>query len=307
MTVVTRFAPSPTGFLHIGGARTALFNWLFARHHGGAFRLRIEDTDRKRSTEAAKAAILEGLGWLGLDWDGEVVYQSMRAARHAEAAQTLLDRDCAYRCYCTPEELAEMRERAKAEGRPVPYDGRWRDRDPGDAPPGVAPVIRIKMPREGETVIEDAVQGEVRVPNEQLDDMGGAARRRHPHLHALGGGGRPRHGRDPCHSRRRSPDERLPPVSHPPRPRYPGAGLRPYPAHPRGGRRQALQAPRRARRRRLPRHGLPARGHPQPSSAPRLEPRRRRGHLDRRGNRLVRPRPCGPLAPPASTLPGSTA
>ena len=171
MTVVTRFAPSPTGFLHIGGARTALFNWLFARHHGGAFRLRIEDTDRKRSTEAAKAAILEGLGWLGLDWDGEVVYQSMRAARHAEAAQTLLDRDCAYRCYCTPEELAEMRERAKAEGRPVPYDGRWRDRDPGDAPPGVAPVIRIKMPREGETVIEDAVQGEVRVPNEQLDDM----------------------------------------------------------------------------------------------------------------------------------------
>jgi glutamyl-tRNA synthetase len=170
MTVVTRFAPSPTGFLHIGGARTALFNWLFARHHGGAFRLRIEDTDRKRSTEAAKAAILEGLGWLGFAWDGEVVYQSMRAARHAEVAQTLLDHDCAYRCYCTPEELAEMRELAKTEGRPVPYDGRWRDRDPGDAPPGVAPVIRIKMPRGGETVIEDAVQGEVRVPNEQLDD-----------------------------------------------------------------------------------------------------------------------------------------
>ena len=171
MTVVTRFAPSPTGFLHIGGARTALFNWLFARHHGGAFRLRIEDTDRKRSTEEAKAAILDGLGWLGLEWDGEVVYQSKRAARHAEVAHALLDRDCAYRCYCTTEELAEMRARAKAEGRPVPYDGRWRDRDPADAPPGTDPVIRIKMPREGETVIEDAVQGTVRVPNEQLDDM----------------------------------------------------------------------------------------------------------------------------------------
>jgi len=171
MTVVTRFAPSPTGFLHIGGARTALFNWLYARHHGGRYRLRIEDTDRERSTPEAIEAILDGLTWLELDWDDEVVYQSANRARHAAVAQALLDQDLAYRCYCTPAELAEMRERAKAEGKPVRYDGRWRDRDPADAPPGVEPAIRLKAPQDGETVIADAVQGDVRISNAQLDDM----------------------------------------------------------------------------------------------------------------------------------------
>ena len=171
MTVVTRFAPSPTGFLHIGGARTALFNWLFARHHGGRFRLRIEDTDRERSTDEAVAAILDGLRWLELDWDGEVVHQFEAAGRHAEIARGLLDAGTAYHCYCSKQELTEMRERARAEGRPVRYDGRWRDRDPADAPAGVEPVVRFKAPSEGETVVDDGVQGPVRVANEQLDDM----------------------------------------------------------------------------------------------------------------------------------------
>ena len=171
MTVVTRFAPSPTGFLHIGGARTALFNWLFARHHGGRFLLRIEDSDRRRSTDEAVAAIFDGLSWLGLDWDDEPVSQFSRLPRHVEAAHRLLDEGKAYRCYATREELAEMRERAKAEGCGMLYDGRWRDRDPHDAPPGVDPVVRFKAPREGETVVEDAVQGTVRVANGQLDDM----------------------------------------------------------------------------------------------------------------------------------------
>ncbi len=171
MTVVTRFAPSPTGFLHIGGARTALFNWLFARHHGGTFVLRIEDTDRKRSTEDAIAAILDGLQWLGLDWDGEAIHQFAGAARHAEMARALLADGKAYPCYCTKEELAAMRAQARAEGRAMLYDGRWRDRDPSDAPRGVDPVIRFKAPRDGETVIDDAIQGEVRVANSQLDDM----------------------------------------------------------------------------------------------------------------------------------------
>ncbi len=171
MSTVTRFAPSPTGFLHIGGARTALFNFLYARHTGGAFRLRIEDTDRKRSTEEAKAAIIDGLAWLGIEWDGDIVSQSARAERHAEAARGLLAEGKAYHCYCTPEELTEMRERARAEGRTRLYDGRWRDRDPGEAPAGVPPVVRLKMPLDGETTIEDLVQGEVRVGHEQLDDM----------------------------------------------------------------------------------------------------------------------------------------
>ena len=171
MTVVTRFAPSPTGFLHIGGARTALFNWLFARRHGGRFLLRIEDTDRRRSTEEAVAAIYDGLSWLGIDWDDEPVSQFSRLPHHVEVARRLLDEGKAYRCYATPEELAEMRERAKTEGRAMLYDGRWRDRDPGEAPPGVDPVIRFKAPRQGETVIHDAVQGTVRVANGQLDDM----------------------------------------------------------------------------------------------------------------------------------------
>ncbi|WP_420394053.1 glutamate--tRNA ligase [Acuticoccus sp.] len=169
--VVTRFAPSPTGFLHIGGARTALFNLLFARHHGGTMRLRIEDTDRARSTDEAIAAILDGLAWLGVEGDGEPVYQSARAERHAEAARQLLDAGAAYRCYTSAEELVAMRERAAAEGRPPRYDGTWRDRDPAEAPEGVAPVIRLKAPLEGETVIPDLVQGEVRFANKDLDDL----------------------------------------------------------------------------------------------------------------------------------------
>ena len=171
MTVVVRFAPSPTGFLHIGGARTALFNWLFARHHGGGFRLRIEDTDRVRSTPEAVAAIIDGLRWLGLEWDGEVVRQSARAARHAAVARHLLAAGRAYRCYCTPAELAAMRERARAEKRSVRYDGTWRDRDPAEAPPGVVPVIRLKAPQQGKTTLRDRVQGEVTVANAELDDL----------------------------------------------------------------------------------------------------------------------------------------
>ncbi|MDH5747847.1 MAG: glutamate--tRNA ligase [Rhodospirillales bacterium] len=171
MSVVTRFAPSPTGFLHIGGARTALFNWLFARHHGGKFLLRIEDTDRARSTEEAVAAILNGLRWLELDWDGDEVSQFSCIDQHVKAANRLLEEGGAYRCYCSQEELAEMREAAKKEKRPLRYDGRWRDRDPTEAPAGISPVIRFKAPQTGETVINDLVQGEVTVANTQLDDM----------------------------------------------------------------------------------------------------------------------------------------
>jgi len=171
MTVVTRFAPSPTGFLHIGGARTALFNWLYAKHHGGIFRLRIEDTDRQRSTKEAIEAIIDGLKWLGLNWDDETVFQFARASRHAEVALEMLKQGKAYYCYCTPAELEQMREAAKAAGKPMRYDGRWRDRDPKDAPAGVKPVVRLKAPTSGETVVQDKVQGEVRVGNEQLDDM----------------------------------------------------------------------------------------------------------------------------------------
>ena len=171
MKPVVRFAPSPTGYLHIGGARTALFNWLFARHHGGTFLLRIEDTDRARSTEDAIAKILDGLKWLGLDWDGPEVYQFARMSRHAEVAHKLLAEGRAYHCYASPEELTAMREKAKAEGKPMKYDGRWRDRDPKDAPPGIKPVVRLKAPTSGETVVTDLVQGEIKVANEQLDDM----------------------------------------------------------------------------------------------------------------------------------------
>ena len=171
MTVVTRFAPSPTGFLHIGGARTALFNRLYARRHGGRFLLRIEDTDRARSTEAAKQAILDGLSWLGLEWDGEPVYQSGRLERHAAVALAMLDAGRAYRCYCSPEELAAMREAARKRGSGRLYDGTWRDRDPAEAPEGVAPVVRLRAPLDGETVIDDAVQSRVTVRNDQLDDM----------------------------------------------------------------------------------------------------------------------------------------
>ncbi len=171
MSVVVRFAPSPTGYLHIGGARTALFNWLFARHHGGRYLLRIEDTDRQRSTEGAIAAIFDGLGWLGLMPDEAPIFQFARAARHAELAHRLLAEGKAYRCYATPEELEAMRAEQRAQGLPTRYDGRWRDRDAAEAPAGVPPVVRLKAPQVGESVIQDLVQGEVRVENGQLDDM----------------------------------------------------------------------------------------------------------------------------------------
>ncbi len=167
--VVTRFAPSPTGFLHIGGARTALFNYLFARHHGGEFHLRIEDTDRARSTEPAIAAILDGLTWLDFEWDGAIVYQFARAARHAEVAHQLLAAGHAYRCYASPEDLEEMRAAQRAAKQPMRYDGRWRDRTdwPNDAPF----VIRLRAPQTGSVTINDLVQGPVTVANAELDDM----------------------------------------------------------------------------------------------------------------------------------------
>lgn len=171
MSVVVRFAPSPTGYLHIGGARTALFNWLFARHAGGRYLLRIEDTDRQRSTEAAIAAIFEGLGWLGLTSPEPPVFQFARAQHHAELVQRLLAEGKAYRCYATPEELDAMRAEQKAQGLPMRYDGRWRDRPESEAPAGVPPVVRLKAPQTGETVLEDLVQGQIRVENGQLDDM----------------------------------------------------------------------------------------------------------------------------------------
>jgi len=171
MKVVTRFAPSPTGFLHIGGARTALFNWLFALHHKGTFRLRIEDTDRQRSSDEAIKAILDGMGWLGLSWDDEVVYQFARAERHAEVARQLLAAGKAYFCYTTPEELEEMREKQRAANLPIRYDGRWRDASASDRRPNVPPVVRIKAPQTGETIIRDKVQGDVRFGNDVLDDF----------------------------------------------------------------------------------------------------------------------------------------
>ena len=168
--VITRFAPSPTGFLHIGGARTALFNWLYARRNGGSMLLRIEDTDRERSTTAAIDAILDGLRWLGLDWDGDVVYQAQRAERHKQVAQQMLDSGRAYRCYATPAELEEMREAARREKRPPRYDGRWRDRDASEAPPDIKPVLRLRAPLDGQTVLDDEVQGRVTWANKDLDD-----------------------------------------------------------------------------------------------------------------------------------------
>jgi glutamyl-tRNA synthetase len=171
MTVITRFAPAPTGYLHIGSARTALFNWLFSRHHGGKFLLRIEDTDRERSTQQAIDAIINSMKWLELNWDDDIVYQFSRSARHAEFAQKLLEAGKAYYCYCSQEELTEMREKASKAGQQPRYDGRWRDRDPKDAPPGIKPVIRLKAPQTGQTTIEDHVRGIVTVNNEQLDDF----------------------------------------------------------------------------------------------------------------------------------------
>jgi glutamyl-tRNA synthetase len=170
-TIVTRFAPSPTGFLHIGSARTALFNWLYARGRGGRMLLRIEDTDRQRSTEAAIDAIFDGLSWLGIQWDGEAIFQYSRAARHREIAEELLASGKAYRCYASQQERDEMRAVARGEGRARLYDGRWRDRDPSEAPPGILPTIRLKAPLTDETVVEDQVQGRVVWQNENLDDF----------------------------------------------------------------------------------------------------------------------------------------
>ena len=169
--VVTRFAPSPTGYLHIGGARTALFNWLYAKANGGKMLLRIEDTDRARSTTEAVDALVDGLNWLGLDWDGDPISQFSRVERHQEVVNMLLESGNAYKCYASQAELEEMRELARQEKRSPRYDGRWRDRDPSEAPEGVSPVIRLKTPLTGETVIEDLVQGQVRFPNEDLDDL----------------------------------------------------------------------------------------------------------------------------------------
>ena len=169
--VVTRFAPSPTGFLHIGNARTGLFSWLYARHNGGKALLRIEDTDKQRSTQEAIDVILEGLDWFGLEFDDETVYQSQRAERHAEVANKLLGAGRAYKCFATPEELAQIREEQRAAKKPTRYDGRWRDRDPSEAPEGAPFTVRIKSETRGETVIEDAVQGTVKVKNEEIDDF----------------------------------------------------------------------------------------------------------------------------------------
>src|SRR5256884_5277161 len=169
--VVTRFAPSPTGFLHIGGGRTALFNWLYARNRGCEVLLLFEDPHRVRSTRGSIEASRDWLCWFGLDWDGEAFYQFSRSGRHREVAQVLLEAGHAYRCYASPDELAQMREKARSEGRTKLYDGRWRDRDPCEAPSGVQPVIRLKAPLTGETVIEDQVQGQVVWQNENLDDL----------------------------------------------------------------------------------------------------------------------------------------
>ncbi|MFZ4125619.1 MAG: glutamate--tRNA ligase [Rickettsiales bacterium] len=169
MTVITRFAPSPTGYLHIGGARTALFNYLFARHHGGQFKLRIEDTDVARSTDAAKQALIEGLDWMGVRWDGEIVYQMARAARHREVAEELVKKGAAYYCYTTPEELAEQRAAAEAKGEIFKYDRKWRERT--DSVAGVMPSIRIKAPLTGEVIVKDLVQGDVTFGADVLDDF----------------------------------------------------------------------------------------------------------------------------------------
>lgn len=171
MSIVTRFPPSPTGFMHVGNARTALFNYLFARRHGGKFLVRIEDTDRKRHSEEAVQAIFDGLEWLGLEYDGEALSQFARMDRHARVAKEMVAAGKAYYCYCSPEELDAMREKARAEGAPTFYDRRWRDRDPSEAPAGVQPVVRIKAPLEGATTINDVVQGPVTVAHEQLDDF----------------------------------------------------------------------------------------------------------------------------------------
>lgn len=169
--VITRFAPSPTGFLHIGGARTALFNYLYSKKMGGKYYLRIENTDRQRSSDQAIKAIINGLKWLGINHDGDIIYQSHNIARHQDIVQQLLDEGKAYYCYASAEELQGMREQAKRDGKHIGYNGLWRDRDPNDAPKDIAPTVRIKMPRDGETIIDDLVLGQTIINNQQLDDF----------------------------------------------------------------------------------------------------------------------------------------
>ena len=295
--IVTRFAPSPTGFLHIGGARTALFNWLYAKRFGGKFLLRIEDTDRERSTEAAVEAILDGLELAR----PRVGRRGGAASSRAPSAIARSRCNCspsggAYRCYASPEELDEMREKQRLEGKPMRYDGRWRDRDPSEAPPGVAPVIRLKARagrRDGRRR-QGAGQGRLRQQGARRPHP--AALRRQPDLHARRRRRRPRHGRDPCHPRRRPSDQRRAADADLPGARLGRAGHGAYPADPRARRRQAVQAPRRARRRRLSRHGLPARGAAQLSGAARLEPRRQGVLLDRGDDRRLRSAGDRPLA-----------
>ena len=245
MPIVTRFAPSPTGFLHIGGARTALFNWLFARHHGGKFLLRIEDTDRARSTKEAIDAILDGMRWLGLDWDGHEYYQSQFWARHAEVAHKLLERGAAYRCYMTQEELAAQREKAAGRAPAVP------DRQPVARRRGRARRQAVRHPPQGPARGRDGDRGPGpgpgHGPERRARRFHPAALGRNPDLHACGGGRRSRHGRHPRDPRRRPSQQRLPPAGDHPRDGLAGADLRPRPADPRPRRRQAQQAPRRAR------------------------------------------------------------
>ena len=287
--VVTRFAPSPTGYLHIGGARTALFNWLYARHTGGRFLLRIEDTDRARSTPEATEAIFAGLRWLGLDWDGDAISQFERAPRHAEIAHAMIARGTAYRCYSSVEEIEAFRAQAKAEGRPPLFRSPWRDADSATAPANGPYVVRLRAPRDGETVVDDVVQGTVTWKNETLDD-----------LILLRSDGTPTymlavvvddHDMGVTHVIRgddhltnaarqtliyRAMDWDVPVMAH-------------IPLIHGAGRGQALQAARRARDRRLPRDGLSGGGDAQLPGAARLEPRQRRVLHHRTGGRLVRP------------------
>lgn len=268
---VLRFAPSPTGMLHIGGARTALFNWLYARHTGGTFLLRIEDTDRERSTPQAVDAILGGMTWMGLNWDADVVYQFARVARHREVAEQLLAQGHAYRCYATAEELTAMREEQKKAGKPMRYDGRWRDRSPGPEQEGKPFVVRLKARQDGETIVHDVVLGDVRFENSQLDDMV-----------LLRSDGTPTYmlavvvddsdmgvthvirGADHLNNAARQLQLIEAMGSR--------SGLWPPAADQRARWRQAVQAPRRAVGGGLSRHGLSARDHAQLPAAPGLEP-----------------------------------
>ena len=203
--VITRFAPSPTGYLHLGGARTALFNYLFAKHHGGEYKLRIEDTDRARSTSDAIDVILRGLEWLNIKHDGDYVLQSRNIMRHVAAAEELIKKGLAYECYMTQEELDRLRQEQVEKKLPLKYDGRWRDRDDSDrkkmAAQGVKPTVRIKMPTNGATTIHDLVQGTITVQNNELDDFILLRSDRTPNIHVIGGGGRCRHGHYPYYSR----------------------------------------------------------------------------------------------------------